>query len=226
MAPRDGMVRAFRYGVLRTNGYVLSAGRDCVVVDPPQEAAAIFSLLGEEGLQVRALLCTHLHFDHVTGCREWQDLTGLPVLAGLEDLEQCDMGFADAAKFGAPPVRPFAVDVLEPGRHGFGGLLCDAIHVPGHSPGHLCYHFPRQNALFSGDTLFYRMLAATDFAPYQSAELLCASIDEKLRPLPPATTVYPGHGKRTTLAGEIAFGTLGQACTPAPAGNGQPGPPA
>ena len=36
MAPRDGMVRAFRYGVLRTNGYVLSAGTDCVVVDPPE----------------------------------------------------------------------------------------------------------------------------------------------------------------------------------------------
>ena len=117
---------------------------------------------------------------------------------------------ADAAKFGAPPVRPFAVDVLEPGRHGFGCLLCDAIHVPGHSPGHLCYHFPRQSALFSGDTLFYHMLATTGFAAYQSAELLARSVAEKLRPLPPATAVYPGHGKRTTLAEELAFGTFGK----------------
>ena len=202
MAPRDGMVRAFRYGVLRTNGYVLSAGRDCVVVDPPQEAAAIFSLLGEEGLQVRALLCTHLHFDHVTGCREWQDLTGLPVLAGLEDLEQCDMGFADAAKFGAPPVRPFAVDVLEPGRHGFGCLLCDAIHVPGHSPGHLCYHFPRQSALFSGDTLFMGSIGRTDF-PGGSMFQIIQSL-RMVTQLPDDVKVYPGHGPQTTIGYELA----------------------
>ena len=211
MDPRGFMVRAFRYGVLRTNGYVLSAGTDCVVVDPPEAASGIFSLLGDEGLRVRALLCTHLHFDHVTGCREWQDLTGLPVLAGREDIEQCGTDFSDAAKFGAPPVRPFSADVLEPGRHRFGGLLCDAIRVPGHSPGHLCFHFPRQAALFSGDTLFYHMLAATDFAPYQSAELLARSIAGGLMPLPPETAVYPGHGRKTTLAEEAAAGTLGQA---------------
>ena len=44
MDPRGFMVRAFRYGVLRTNGYVLSAGTDCVVVDPPDAAAGIRSV--------------------------------------------------------------------------------------------------------------------------------------------------------------------------------------
>ena len=91
------MMRSFVYGVLNTNSYLVWQGKDAVLVDPAEDVDAVMDVLAAEGIELKALLATHMHFDHVTGCAAWQRRTGLPLLAGLEDIANREI-LADGAK--------------------------------------------------------------------------------------------------------------------------------
>lgn len=91
------MIRSFVYGVLNTNAYLVWQDADAVLVDPPDDTAEVEKVMTENGLTLKALLCTHLHFDHVTGCAAWQKKTGLPVLAGQQDIDNREV-LCDGAK--------------------------------------------------------------------------------------------------------------------------------
>lgn len=200
-------IRIFRHGIFRTNGYLVCDGRDAALVDPPEETAQVAEALASQGASIRALLCTHLHFDHAPGFAVWQQLTGLPVLAGAGDIA-CAASMLDrAALRGAPPVRAFGTQALTPGAHAWGTLACEVIHVPGHSPGSLCFHFVHQGILLSGDTLFRRCIGRTDL-PESLPGTLEAAIRQRLFPLPPATRVFPGHGAPTTIGEELSAGRI------------------
>lgn len=68
----------------------------------------------------------------------------------------------------------------------------EIIHTPGHTPGSVCFYFPQQGILFTGDTLFADGVGRTDL-PYSSTTQLASSL-KKLSKLPPETKIYPGHG--------------------------------
>ena len=76
------------------------------------------------------------------------------------------------------------------------------IPTPGHTPGGVCYHFPADKLLLSGDTLFAGSAGRTDF-PGGSMNKLMASL-KTLAELPDDTLVIPGHGPHTTIAAEKA----------------------
>ncbi len=201
------MIRSFVYGVLNTNAYLVWQGADAVLVDPPDDTAEVEKAMTENGLTLRALLCTHLHFDHVTGCAAWQEKTGLPVLAGQQDIDNREV-LCDGAKNFDLTISDFRVQPLQPGMVSFGALNVTVISVPGHSPGSLCYYFPSQKILLSGDTLFHHQIGFTDIMPLQSDEALRAAIADRLLTLPDDTKVYPGHRESTTIGEENAWGTL------------------
>ena len=159
------------------------------------------------GLTLSALLCTHLHFDHVTGCATWQKKTGLPVFAGQQNIDNREV-LCDGAKNFDQTISDFKVQPLQPGMVSFGALNVTVISVPGHSPGSLCYYFPSQKILLSGDTLFHHQIGFTDIMPLQSDEALRAVIADRLLTLPDDTKVYPGHREPTTIGEENAWGTL------------------
>jgi glyoxylase-like metal-dependent hydrolase (beta-lactamase superfamily II) len=75
------------------------------------------------------------------------------------------------------------------------------LHVPGHCPGSLCLYLPQSNQLFGGDVLFADGVGRWDL-PGGSRDLLITGIQKKILPLPPQTTVYPGHGPTTTVGRE------------------------
>ena len=76
------------------------------------------------------------------------------------------------------------------------------IHVPGHSPGSVCFYCEKQKFIIGGDVLFQNSIGRTDL-PYGSHEDLLNNIKEKLFPLPADVKVYPGHGTPTTIGREI-----------------------
>ena len=201
------MIRSFVYGVLNTNAYLVWQDADAVLVDPPDDMAEVEKVMAENGLTLKALLCTHLHFDHVTGCAAWQKKTGLPVLAGQQDIDNRKV-LCDGAKNFDLTISDFTVQTLQPGMVSFGALNVTVISVPGHSPGSLCYYFPSQKILLSGDTLFHHQIGFTDIMPLQSDEALRAAISDRLLTLPDDTKVYPGHREPTTIGEENAWGTL------------------
>jgi len=201
------MIRTFTYGVLNTNAYLVWQGTDAVLVDPPEDTAEAEGVIKENGLTLQALLCTHMHFDHVTGCAAWQEKTGLPVLAGQQDIDNRKLLCSGAENFNLT-VRDFRTEALQPGMRSFGALNMTVISVPGHSPGSLCYYIPAQKILLAGDTLFHHQLGFTDIMPLQSDEALRAALADRILTLPDDTKVYPGHRESTTIGEENAWGTL------------------
>jgi len=90
-----------------------------------------------------------------------------------------------------------------------GNIRLQVLHTPGHTPGGICLLLkePRDNILFSGDTLFCRGIGRTDL-PLASLEQLENSIRDKLFVLDNQMRVYPGHGPPTTIGQEKKWMTL------------------
>ncbi len=200
-------VLTFPFGPLEANAYLLHNGRDAVVADPPDDPVRVLDVIRDNHLTLRAILLTHLHFDHAGGCAAMSAAAGLPVRAGREDWDLRDSLLSGGMLFSLPPVPAFDAEVLEPGPvpvGTWGSLNCTVLHVPGHSPGSLCYYFPEEKALLAGDVIFYRSVGRTDL-PGGDFDTLCHALRSVVYTLPPDTVIYPGHGEPTTVGGEAAF---------------------
>jgi glyoxylase-like metal-dependent hydrolase (beta-lactamase superfamily II) len=83
------------------------------------------------------------------------------------------------------------------------GFEIDVLFTPGHSPGHVTFSIPDEQAIFSGDVLFQQSIGRTDLPGGDSGTLL-ESIRTLVDTLPEETAVYPGHMGTTTLGAERA----------------------
>ncbi len=194
-------------GVAQTNCYFLylEGSRDCIVVDPADQGGNIYKALERNGFQVKAILLTHGHFDHIWGTKELRDLSGAKLYALEEEKEL----LGDARRnVSAQTGRPYTVEADEYVKDGeeltLAGLHFRVIATPGHTRGSCCFYFPEAGFLVSGDTLFQESVGRTDL-PTGSASMLIRSVREKLFPLPEETKVYPGHGESTTIGFEKRY---------------------
>lgn len=178
-------------GQLQTNCYLV-ADEDgaAVVIDPAAAPELILQTAREKGLQIRAVLLTHGHFDHVGGVRGVAEALRCPVwmheneLTLPEYLTDGKLYYTDGYDEG---------DTVTVGK-----LTFSVLHTPGHTPGSVCLRCG--TALFSGDTLFAGSCGRTDFSGGSGAEM-CKSL-RRLAEIPDNLAVYPGHGEETTLARE------------------------
>jgi glyoxylase-like metal-dependent hydrolase (beta-lactamase superfamily II) len=179
--------------------------REAIVVDPGEDADRLIGVVEELGLDVKAILVTHTHFDHVGAVAPLARATGAPVycpeierevLANIND-------YVPWPGFG--PFEPYEADHLVSGGETLelAGFTIDVLFTPGHSPGHVSYSIPAEQALFSGDVLFQGSIGRTDL-PGGDFDVLMASIAGLLDALPAETQVMPGHMGVTTLGREAA----------------------
>jgi glyoxylase-like metal-dependent hydrolase (beta-lactamase superfamily II) len=177
--------------------------QEAVIVDPGDEADRILAAVEESGAEVKAILLTHTHFDHIgavapvaraTGAPVWCPELEVPVLADINS-------FVPWPGFG--PFEDYEADhAIAGGEHlSLAGLEIDVVFTPGHSPGHVTFAIPGGGALFSGDVLFQGSIGRTDL-PGGDAPRLMRSIAELLEAFPDETTVFPGHMGITTLGAE------------------------
>lgn len=145
------------------------------VIDPGEDAPALFKKVQELGLSLEYILNTHFHLDHTGATAELRSLSQAKVVMHAEDV----------------PLFGGQVDgiVHDGDLLSLGDLELRVIHTPGHTPGGVCFYV--QDTLFTGDTLFVKDSGRTDL-PYSHRETLGASI-RKLMELPPETRVCPGH---------------------------------
>jgi hydroxyacylglutathione hydrolase len=200
-------VRTFTVGPVQENCHV--ARRDgasaAIVIDPGDEAPRLLEAIDALGLEVAAILLTHTHFDHVgavaplargTGAEVWCPELEVPVLADI-------MRFVPWPGFG--PFESYAADHTVAGgeRLELAGLELDVLFTPGHSPGHVTYSIPAEQAVFSGDVLFAGSIGRTDL-PGGDSRVLMRTLAELVETLPDETVVYPGHMGNTTIGRERA----------------------
>jgi hydroxyacylglutathione hydrolase len=170
------MLQIIQIPVLTDNYIYLihdTVSKETAAVDPAG-AQPVLDMLASKGWKLTYILNTHHHWDHVGGNLELQQHTGCLVIAPLADRHRIpgiDRGVSegDTIKLGAHTAR--------------------VMFTPGHTLGHVVYHFEDENLLFCGDTLFVmgcgRLFEGT-------AEQMWHSL-QKLKALPADTQIYCTH---------------------------------
>ena len=197
----------FTVGMVQENCYLLrhDGSSEALIVDPGDEAPKLLNAIDELGVKLKGILLTHTHFDHVgavapvaeaTGAEVWVPEIEKPVLADI-------MSFVPWPGFG--PFESYEAEhTLKGGEKlELAGFEIDVMFTPGHSPGHVTFSIPDQEAIFSGDVLFQGSVGRTDLPGGDWATLL-ESIRSLVDNLSEDTTVHPGHMGLTTLGAERA----------------------
>ena len=184
------------------NGFVAGCdrSREAIVIDPGDEAAELIAAVRAHALQVKYILLTHAHVDHVTGVGAVKDAFHAPVYLHRDDLPLYELTVQQARMFGFDVEPPPPVDTFyDAGSLRFGDHEVRVHHTPGHCPGGVCLQIGEH--LFVGDTLFAGSIGRTDL-PGGSYDVLMRSIVDVLCPLGDEAIVHPGHGPDTTIGRE------------------------
>ncbi|HZJ57449.1 MAG TPA: MBL fold metallo-hydrolase [Clostridia bacterium] len=194
---------AMPVGILGANSYIIyhEITGDAVVIDPGGDGETILGEISSRELEVKYILLTHGHFDHIHGVGSLKERTGAKVAIHKEDAGSLGDIHKNLSSFmGVESVQPEADIMLEHGqRLEFGDIILKIIHTPGHSPGSICLRF--DNIVFTGDTLFKGSIGRTDLVGGELGQIL-GSIKDRLLTLDDGTIVYPGHGPMTTIGDE------------------------
>jgi hydroxyacylglutathione hydrolase len=192
-------------GPLQCNCSVIGdeSTREAMVIDPGDEIEEIVAILRKHKLQVKQIVITHAHIDHVGGAMKLRALTGAAILLNENDYALLKMIAVQASWVGMAPPGEVKVDAGL--GHGdaisAGSLSASILHTPGHTEGSVCLYFPAEKMLIAGDTLFAGSIGRTDL-PGGSFEKIMRSLHQRVLALPDETVVIPGHGPKTTIGEE------------------------
>ncbi|MEA2064532.1 MAG: MBL fold metallo-hydrolase [Gemmatimonadota bacterium] len=205
-APTPVSLRTYKLpvGPMGANCYLAWDELDgqAVVIDPGDEPERIIEAAAGRGLQVRYILNTHGHGDHIGANSRVRDKFDVPLLIHEADAPMLtDPWLNMSAAFGVSILSPPAEGFLVPGRSvRFGTVELEVLHTPGHTPGGVSFRGP--GVVFTGDTLFCGSVGRCDLPGGDQAMQLKA-IHENLLTLPMETVVHPGHGPSTTIGQEM-----------------------
>lgn len=196
------IIERLALGPFGTNCYIVASesGREGMVIDPGDGAKAILQRVGDLKLDIKIIVLTHGHIDHVGALKPIKEATGAEIVIHSDDARSLK-NRALAIAFGLfYPMPPPADRLLRDGEIiKVGNLSFEVLHTPGHSPGGIS--LLGDGVVFTGDTLFNSGIGRTDL-PGGSYDQLMDSIRTKLLVLPDDTIVYPGHGPETTIGAE------------------------
>jgi hydroxyacylglutathione hydrolase len=175
---------------------------EAVLIDAGVSASEVLAFLEKNDIELKAILLTHGHPDHLVSLKEIVDATGAPCY-----MHETDVAIAKLI----PPafLQMMGLDKLElpenflPLEDGqeleLAGMKFKVLYTPGHSEGSVC--FLTDGVLFAGDLVFHGSIGRTDF-PGGSLETLINSVREKVFTLPSDTRILPGHMDATVVGWE------------------------
>lgn len=186
------IIKCFKVGWLSTNCYIIGCKetKEAVLIDPgletEAEAELILDYTKKNSYQVKYIVNTHGHPDHISGNAVIKQATGAPILIHekASDHVEADRKLRDG-------------DIIR-----VGNFKLVVLHTPGHTPCGIC--LLGNNVVFTGDSLFAGSIGRTDF-PGGSFQQLITSIRTKLLPLPDNFKVYPGHESSSTMGHEKKY---------------------
>ena len=203
-------VEPFTFNPFMTNCFLCHDRGEAVLIDAScdteTECVEVMSVIEEHGLDLRHLLLTHAHVDHIFGCRFFEEQFGQRFKAHEAAVPFIERADEQATAFGVevePPSVPTTL-LAEGDTISFGDVTLEILHTPGHSPDSISFvHRPSRQAV-TGDVLFQNSIGRTQGLPETSRTQLLNSITEKLLPLGDDFAIYSGHGPATTIGQERA----------------------
>lgn len=188
-----------------TNCYIVADEKtnEAVVIDPGEYTQKLVDKIEKENLQIKYILLTHGHFDHILGVHDLKEKTGARVLIHIEDAECLEdenkslMGMIERG-IQVPVKSDMVFD--EGDKITFGNVSLEVMHTPGHTKGSVCFVNEEERAIFSGDTIFYQTYGRTDFPGGSDDEMLKSLY--RIYSLRGDYSLYPGHGIMTTIEKE------------------------
>ncbi len=189
-----------------TNAFVIADenAKQAVLFDAPDHTIAPFlDEVAKNGWELIGLWLTHGHFDHLADHAVVKERFPEAQIF-IHSLEEPSLIQPGSRMFDLPFIIPPGKadrlvndgDILH-----IGAIEVRVIHTPGHAPGHVMYHLPKENVLVGGDLIIGGSVGRTDL-PGSSITVLNESI-RKIMKLPPETRLLPGHGDVTTLGDEL-----------------------
>ena len=175
---------------VENNIWLLGDDQDVIVFDAAHDHRPILDAIA--GRNVKAVICTHGHNDHINAAVELATETAAPVWLHPDDAMLWHVIHPDH-RVDAPLSDGQRITVA--------GSELTVLHTPGHSPGGCCFHVPELATVFSGDTLFNGGPGATGRS-FSSHDQLVDSIRAKLLQFDDDTIVKTGHGADTTIGAE------------------------
>ncbi|AXJ00821.1 Glyoxylase, beta-lactamase superfamily II [Cyclonatronum proteinivorum] len=192
------------------NTFLLIRDRAALLIDAgfskASELNQMIDLLDDHKAQLKAIVITHAHVDHVMGLQRVLDRFDVPVYMSHADMYLWENSHKQVEMFGVS-MRPFDF-IPEPLPHDaaceIAGFRFLSLFTPGHAPDHVSLYFEEDGFVVAGDVLFNGSIGRTDL--YKGDfELLKKSIFEKIYTLPESTEVYCGHGPKTIVGHEKKF---------------------
>ena len=202
------MLECKTVGLLNTNCYLFSCKKnsEALIIDPgfkENEVDIFLNMINENDLQLKYIVNTHGHIDHISGNSILKGATGAEILIHKNDAEllvnphknlSTMLGFS----LSDIPADRFLknMDIVE-----FGSVKLKVLHTPGHTKGSISLYCKSERIVFTGDTLLAGSIGRTDL-PSSSFKDIMYSLNILLKRLPNQTVIYPGHGIKTNIGTE------------------------
>ncbi len=203
-------IKTFTVNPLGENCHVVSSDNlEAAIIDCGAKEKSEFRKISEyienQNLQVKYLLLTHGHFDHIFGLHFASEAYGLLPMMHPADTdwynhtnEICMQVFGEGLRH---PLPELGTPLSHEDTITLGTDVLTVIHTPGHTQGGVCFYSAPCKILFSGDTLFCNSIGRADLEGGNQAQLV-HMIRERLLTLPEDVKVYPGHGGPTSIGFE------------------------
>ena len=197
------IIKKLEVGPFAANCYLMGevSSRAGVIIDPGAEAKTILKMVETLGLDIKSIVLTHAHIDHISALKEVEEATKAEIAIHTGDAQSLHNQQPFALAWGFSFLSPPPPDRLLKGGDSIylGDRLFLVLHTPGHTPGGIC--LSGEGVVFTGDTLFNSGIGRTDM-PGGSYDELMDSIHTKIMVLPDNTIIYPGHGPESTIGQE------------------------
>jgi len=195
-------------GLLEVNCYILGdeETKEAVVIDPGGDEDKILEALKYAELNLKYIIDTHGHFDHVDANQPLKEATGAKIAIHEADAQMLSQPSAEAMFFTGNRARVSQADLLlkEDDLISFGPYRLKVLYTPGHTPGSISLVLEGFPYVYVGDLLFAGSIGRTDF-PGGSFDNLIQAVRTKIFPLGDRYAVYPGHGPVTTVGQERKY---------------------
>ena len=190
---------------LSQGSYYISSENEAIIIDPLRETQQYIDKANKDKAKIKYVFETHFHADFVSGHIDLARKTGAKIVYGPN-------ADTDYPVYNAKDSEIFSV----------GKISIKVLHTPGHTPESTCYLLTdengKNNAIFTGDTLFIGDVGRPDLATSSNitsedlAGILFDSLRNKIMPLDDEIIVYPAHGAGSSCGKNLSketFSTLG-----------------